>query len=96
MPVTDVALRRRAHPLADQRGRVAVAPRQQADGVHGVGTGEGGVAGAGVLGGAPQRLDDEVDRLEHLGPPVDAVAQLTGTDEDWRTGVDQWLLQRAT
>ena len=52
MPVTDVACGVDADPLADQSGRVAIAPREQADGVHGVGTGEGGVAGAGVLGGA--------------------------------------------
>ncbi len=58
--------------------------------MHGVGAGEGGVAGTGVLGGASERLDDEVDRLEDVGPPVDAVAQLTGTDEDRGTGVDQW------
>ena len=64
--------------------------------MHGVGAGEGGVAGAGVVGGTPQRLHDEVDRLEDIGPPVDAVAELTGTDQDRRAGVDQWLLQRRT
>ena len=62
--------------------------------MDGVGTGEGRVAGAGVLGGPAQRLDDEVDRLEHVGPPVDAVADLTGTDQDRCAGVDHGFLQR--
>ena len=50
----------------------------------------------GVVGGSPQRLDDQVDRLEHVGAPVDAVADLTGTDQDRCAGIDQSFLPNLT
>ena len=58
-----------------------------------VGARERGFTRAGVLRRAPQRLHDEVDGLEHVGSPVDAVADLTDTDQDGCAGVDHVLLQ---
>ena len=49
--------------------------------MHGIGARERGVADAGVVGGPSQRLRDEIDGLEHVGSPIDAVADLTRPDQ---------------
>ena len=77
-----------ADPLGDEAPGIAVAPRQQAHDVDGVGAGQGRRTDAGVLGGPAERLGDQIDRLERRGPSVDAVAQLAGTDQHRRAGVD--------
>ena len=85
--------RRRADPRRDEEPRIAIAPGEQPHDVDGVGAGQRRCARPAVVRGAPQRLGDQVDRLDRGGPLVDTIAQLTGTDQDRCAGVDHGLLR---
>ena len=51
-------------------------------------------ADAGVVRRPAEGLGDEVDGLERIGPLVDPVAQLSGTDQHRCAGIDHELLQQ--
>ena len=79
-----------AHALGDEAAGVALVPRQEVHDPDRVDGGEhlAAVGSAGVVGGAPGGLDDQVDGLERRRAFVDAVRQLPAADDDGRAGIE--------
>ena len=70
-PIPDTVLVRGVAPIrvGHEEPRIAVAPREQPHDVDGVGAGQRRRARPAVVGRAPQRLGDQVDRLDARWPP---------------------------